>query len=90
MSRRLRLWHTALVVLTGSTLAAPAFAQARVDSKPRLIVFITVDQMRSDYVDRWAGQLTGGLARCRAARRSALAWRGLWRRSRVFCSSMSR
>jgi hypothetical protein len=26
-------------------------------------VFITVDQMRPDYFDRWANQLTGGLAR---------------------------
>jgi arylsulfatase A-like enzyme len=63
MSRRFRLWHTALIVLAGSAHAVPGFAQARVGAKPRLIVFITVDQMRSDYVDRWAGQLTGGLAR---------------------------
>ncbi|MEP6992481.1 MAG: alkaline phosphatase family protein [bacterium] len=31
--------------------------------RPKLVVFLTVDQMRADYVDRWAPQLTGGLAR---------------------------
>ncbi|MDQ3699252.1 MAG: alkaline phosphatase family protein [Gemmatimonadota bacterium] len=30
---------------------------------PALVVFITVDQLRPDYFDRWRGQLTGGLAR---------------------------
>jgi predicted AlkP superfamily pyrophosphatase or phosphodiesterase len=37
--------------------AAPAPAQ------PSLVVFITVDQMRPDYFDRFAGQLTGGFKR---------------------------
>src|SRR3954471_8240948 len=31
--------------------------------RPHLVVFITVDQMRPDYFDRWAPQLTGGLGR---------------------------
>src|SRR5688500_20144916 len=31
--------------------------------RPTLLVFITVDQMRGDYLDRWKGQLTGGLKR---------------------------
>ena len=31
--------------------------------KPALLVFITIDQMRPDYYDRFKGQLTGGLAR---------------------------
>ena len=35
-------------------------AQAR---PPRLVVFFTIDQMRPDYFDRFASQLTGGLAR---------------------------
>ena len=30
---------------------------------PKLVVFLTVDQFRPDYLDRWASQLTGGLAR---------------------------
>ncbi|MEK7668578.1 MAG: alkaline phosphatase family protein, partial [Gemmatimonadota bacterium] len=46
--------------------AAPA-AQARPrplpSTAPRLIVVITVDQMRADYLERWRPQLTGGLAR---------------------------
>jgi predicted AlkP superfamily pyrophosphatase or phosphodiesterase len=33
------------------------------DSVPTLIVFVTIDQMRGDYIDRFRGQLTGGLAR---------------------------
>ncbi len=31
--------------------------------RPVLMVFITVDQMREDYLDRWKSQLTGGLKR---------------------------
>lgn len=30
-------------------------------ARPRLIVVITVDQLRSDYLTRWKSQLTGGL-----------------------------
>ena len=30
---------------------------------PTLVVFLTIDQMRPDYFDRWPGQLTGGLHR---------------------------
>lgn len=59
-------------VLTLAALAAvpcpSAAAQAQADpapQRPTLVVFITVDQMRPDYFDRWAGQLTGGLARLR-------------------------
>ena len=40
--------------------ARPMPAPARV---PTLIVFITIDQMREDYLDRFKSQLTGGLAR---------------------------
>ncbi len=29
---------------------------------PTLVVHITIDQFRADYLDRWRGQLTGGLA----------------------------
>jgi hypothetical protein len=50
-----------------AAIAAPAAlpAQAPAPQRPTLVVFITVDQMRADYFDRWAGQLTGGLARLR-------------------------
>lgn len=33
------------------------------DKVPTLIVFITIDQMREDYLDRFKSQLTGGLGR---------------------------
>jgi hypothetical protein len=32
-------------------------------TRPHLVVFLTIDQMRPDYFDRWAPQLTGGLSR---------------------------
>ena len=32
-------------------------------AKPTLLVFITVDQMRADYLDKWKSQFTGGLKR---------------------------
>src|ERR1043166_1239212 len=47
--------------------ANPAVAPARAPipapvaaGKPTLLVFITVDQMREDYLDRWAGEFIGG------------------------------
>jgi len=44
--------------------AAPGAAQTAAPAPaPRLLVFITVDQLRPDYLTRWPGQLTGGLAR---------------------------
>src|SRR6476619_4014789 len=55
------------LVLSSLAIAAPrADAQAQTSTapgRPKLIVFLTVDQMRSDYVDRWSSQLTGGLKR---------------------------
>lgn len=30
---------------------------------PTLVVFVTVDQLRPDYLERWQGQFTGGFAR---------------------------
>jgi predicted AlkP superfamily pyrophosphatase or phosphodiesterase len=44
--------------------AATAQAASRAPAtRPRLVVFLTVDQLRPDYLDRWARQLTGGLGR---------------------------
>ncbi|MEO8334260.1 MAG: alkaline phosphatase family protein [bacterium] len=43
--------------------AARTDAQSPPPTRPKLIVFLTVDQMRSDYVDRWSSQYTGGLKR---------------------------
>src|SRR6266581_9698756 len=39
--------------LSGRTTPAP--------SRPKLVVVITVDQLRADYLNRWKAQLTGGL-----------------------------
>src|SRR6266540_4509311 len=48
----LPLW-LALVALPAPRPPAP--------SRPKLVVVITVDQLRPDYLDRWKSQLTGGL-----------------------------
>ena len=64
MTHRCLRPRTALTLLLSA--AAPAMPHrtgAQRPNKPALIVFLTIDQMRSDYVDRWAPQLTGGLAR---------------------------
>ena len=58
--RSIRRLALALALAAGA--AAPAAAQAPAPV-PRLLVFITVDQLRPDYFTRWPGQLTGGLAR---------------------------
>ena len=57
-------------ILTSAALfALPIAAQGSVrplppaKQAPTLVVFITVDQMRPDYLDRFAPQLTGGLGR---------------------------
>jgi arylsulfatase A-like enzyme len=47
-----------------SPLGMPLAAQA--PARPSLVVFITVDQMRADYLDRFAPQFTGGLKRLKA------------------------
>src|SRR4051812_20513539 len=60
--RRLQYFALLLLGAAASPLSAQA-PTARRAERPTLVVFLTVDQMRSDYVDRWAGQLTGGMAR---------------------------
>jgi predicted AlkP superfamily pyrophosphatase or phosphodiesterase len=47
----------------GDTAPAPAPVAAQQGSRPTLLVFITVDQLRGDYLDKWKPQLTGGLKR---------------------------
>ena len=56
--------RSAYLLLLGLSTLAPVRAEAQKD-KPTLVVFLTIDQMRSDYIDRWSSQLTGGLARLR-------------------------
>ena len=52
----------ALVVTASATHAQPS-ARAASAEPPRLVVLITVDQLRADYADRFQRQLTGGLGR---------------------------
>src|SRR5690349_22841145 len=56
--RRLALFAALAAPLAVVRAAAQSPAPA-----PKLLVFITVDQLRPDYFTRWPGQLTGGLAR---------------------------
>jgi predicted AlkP superfamily pyrophosphatase or phosphodiesterase len=48
------------LTLVAVALQGPGANQA---PAPHLVVHITVDQFRADYLDRWRSQLTGGLAR---------------------------
>ena len=61
MMRRFKgtLLPTILLALAGHQ----ASAQMRSASKPKLIVFITIDAMRADYLPRFEKQLTGGLGK---------------------------
>jgi predicted AlkP superfamily pyrophosphatase or phosphodiesterase len=56
----------ATVVLAAAFSTAPSLLSAQQPAggtKPTLVVFITVDQMRGDYLPRFRSQLTGGLQR---------------------------
>jgi predicted AlkP superfamily pyrophosphatase or phosphodiesterase len=59
--------RAAAAVLGTVLAAAPALAQqpapAAPAEPPKLVVFITVDQLRPDYFTRWGSQMTGGLKR---------------------------
>lgn len=48
---------------TGSAQTAPRAPAAAPSEPPRLVVLISVDQFRRDYVERYGGQWTSGLAR---------------------------
>lgn len=58
------LFPAVLAALAASAAATPSHARAETDP-PRLLVVITIDQMRGDYIDRFAPNLTGGLKRFR-------------------------
>ena len=52
------------IVISAVLVAFPAIsacAQAPNPTTPKLVVFITIDQMRPDYFTRFEPQLTGGL-----------------------------
>lgn len=70
MMMRFSRLSTVLLLLMPATLlaqrAAPAATTRAVRSampRPTLVVFITVDQMRADYLTRFGAQFTGGFAR---------------------------
>lgn len=54
---------TLLPILLLALIGNPARSQTRSVAKPKLIVFITIDAMRADYLPRFEKQLTGGLGR---------------------------
>ena len=51
------------LIVPATQLSAQARMVALPKDRPSLVVFLTVDQMRPDYLDRWANQYTGGFAR---------------------------
>ncbi|MDO8952461.1 MAG: alkaline phosphatase family protein, partial [Draconibacterium sp.] len=56
--------HCAFAAITIALTASHAPAQPAADpSRPQLVVLITVDQLRPDYLTRWRSEFTGGLAR---------------------------
>lgn len=60
LMRRFALLVAILVTLPAGIRAQ--YTRAAAD-RPQLVVFLTVDQLRPDYLDKWAAQLTGGLGR---------------------------
>src|SRR5437763_14185264 len=63
---RARSWAALGTIGLAAMRASSATAQVPQTSAtpaPTLIVFITVDQMRADYFERFLPQLTGGLGR---------------------------
>jgi predicted AlkP superfamily pyrophosphatase or phosphodiesterase len=52
-----------LSIALAAVVAVQAESQASDSSRPKLVLFITVDAMRADYLSRFEPQLTGGLGR---------------------------
>lgn len=52
-----------LPIVLAIQIAAPARSQAPDSTRPRLVLFITIDAMRPDYLSRFEPQLTGGLGK---------------------------
>lgn len=50
-----------LLTVTASVWPAPGAAQS--PTAPKLVVVLVVDQMRTDYLERYTGRMTGGFAR---------------------------
>ena len=62
--RRILSLRSFRLALPGLALAlGPAMAQSPPPARPSLVVFLTVDQLRPDYLEVYASQFNGGLAR---------------------------
>jgi hypothetical protein len=61
----MRLTAAAAALLAAVSHSLSAQPQGGRGERPALVVFIAVDQLRGDYLDRFSSQLTGGLARFR-------------------------
>ena len=59
----IRRFTFSLPILLAGFVAHRAAGQASNAQIPKLVVFVTVDAMRPDYLTRFAPQLTGGLGR---------------------------
>ena len=64
VTRRTVAGLLAVAACAACATAQPAARQTNA-TKPALVVFITIDQMRADYFNRFEKQLTGGLKRLR-------------------------
>jgi predicted AlkP superfamily pyrophosphatase or phosphodiesterase len=53
---RLRHWLASASIIIATSSSASA-------QRPTLVVFVAIDQMRTDYLSTWSPQLTGGLMR---------------------------
>jgi hypothetical protein len=62
-ARRFGVAATLSIAATSALALAPLAAQAPAAAQPQLVVLITVDQLRPDYLERWGSEFTGGLAR---------------------------
>ncbi|HYV98605.1 MAG TPA: alkaline phosphatase family protein [Gemmatimonadaceae bacterium] len=63
MSRHDTVARAVRAVRTVAAIVFGAAATAASAQRPTLVVMITVDQMRADYLSVWRSQFTGGLAR---------------------------
>src|SRR3954465_9398308 len=63
VSMNCRFRNVLLSVAFTAFAASPVHAQASDTATPKLVLFITIDQMRPDYFTRFESQLTGGLGR---------------------------
>lgn len=58
-----RLIRTLLPIMLAVQAAVPVRSQTPEASTPKLVLFITIDAMRPDYLSRFEPQLTGGLGK---------------------------